>query len=379
MTPVTSLAFGPALKRARRAARLTQAQLTEAAGFSVVYISMLERGARHPQRTTLALLTDALDLSPTERAAWEGAAELGATATPDRHRGRGGTSSLPIGAFLGALPNGPLVGRDAERETIGGALEAVASEQGRFLILVGEPGVGKTRLAQEIVVLARAQGFQLLTGRCYEPQQSLAYAPFLEALAQAVTLLEAEASGQAPVAERWPEVARLLPDYALTTATPSAPNDPNAQQRLFAQVRRLLEALMRRRPLALLLDDLHWADAASLDLLQHLARHTRDQPLLLVGTTRAVEAQRQHPLVDALRDLDRDELLEQLIVQPLAAEETATLIGATLGGADGAQGDACTVSAELATRIQARSEGNAASSAPGSAEGNAGAGRAAAS
>jgi transcriptional regulator with XRE-family HTH domain len=171
---------------ARRAAHLTQAQLAEAAGFSVFYISMLERGARQPQHTTLALLADALGLSPSERAALEGAAQLGAAAATDRQRGGEGTSSLPIGAFLGALPSGPLVGCDAERERIGGALRAVASGQGRLLVLIGEPGVGKTRLAQEIILLARAQGFRLLTGRCYEPQQSLAYAPFLEALAQAV-------------------------------------------------------------------------------------------------------------------------------------------------------------------------------------------------
>jgi transcriptional regulator with XRE-family HTH domain len=357
MTAVTSLAFGLALKRARRAARLTQAELAERAGFSVVYISMLERGARQPQRTTLALLADALALSSAERVALEAAAPDAA----ERRRGDdgAGTPQLPVGGFLGALPSGQLMGRERERAVIGAALEAVASGQGRLLMLVGEPGVGKTRLAQEIVVIARAQGFQLLTGRCYEPQQSLAYAPFLEALSQAVTLLEADVPGQAPVAERWPEVARLLPDSALPTAAPSAPDDRSAQQRLFAQVRRLLAALAERQPLALLLDDLHWADAASLDLLQYLARHMRDQLLLLVGTTRAVEAQRQHPLVDALSELRRDDLVQQLALPPLQQEETAALVGATLGGADGAQGDATTISAELAARIQARSEGNA--------------------
>ena len=65
-------------------------------------------------------------------------------------------------------------------------LAAVTSRQGRLLILVGEPGVGKTRLAQEITRKARAQGFRILTGRCYEPQQTIAYYPFLEALTMAV-------------------------------------------------------------------------------------------------------------------------------------------------------------------------------------------------
>src|SRR5262252_8605557 len=112
MGTAPSLAFGVLLKRARRAMRLTQAELAEVAGFSVVYISMLERGTRQPQRTTLALLADALDLSPSERATWEGAAQFSATAAPNRRRGDDGPSSLPIGAFLGALPSGPLVGRN---------------------------------------------------------------------------------------------------------------------------------------------------------------------------------------------------------------------------------------------------------------------------
>jgi tetratricopeptide (TPR) repeat protein/transcriptional regulator with XRE-family HTH domain len=348
-------AFGIALKRARRAAHLTQAQLAEAAGFSVVYISMLERGARQPQRSTVTLLADALALSSTERATWEEMVQRSAHHATARGRGHDEASPVPIGAFLGAAPSGPLVGREVEVQTIGGALAAVAAGQGRMLLLIGEPGVGKTRLAQEMTILARARGFRLLTGRCYEPQQSLAYAPLIEALTQSVPLIEAAALS--PLAERWPEVARLLPDHA--ARAPAGVDDGAARQRLYYQLTGLLSALAQRQPLALLVDDLHWADGASLEALQHLARHTRDQPVLLVGTTRAVEAARQHPLVDALRDLDRDELVQQLTLRPLAAEETADLIGVTLGGADGALGDASSISPELATRIQARSEGNA--------------------
>ena len=127
MRTAPSLAFGALLKRSRRAAQLTQAELAERAGFSVVYVSMLERGARQPQRTTLALLAEALGLSPSERATLEGAAQFSADRAPDRRHGDDGPSSLPIGAFLGALPSGPLVGRNAERARIGGALEAVAN------------------------------------------------------------------------------------------------------------------------------------------------------------------------------------------------------------------------------------------------------------
>ena len=89
-----------------------------------------------------------------------------------------------------------------------------------MLILVGEPGVGKTRLAQEITRKARAQGFRVLTGRCYEPQQTIAYYPFLEALTMAMA--GASPLMQTHLPERWPEVARLLPDHLASAQTPSS-------------------------------------------------------------------------------------------------------------------------------------------------------------
>ncbi len=141
---------------------------------------------------------------------------------------------------------------------------------------------------------------------------------------------------------------------------PAQLDDRNAQQRLFWQVTGFLGTLAEQTPLALLLDDLHWADSASLDLLQHLARHARERPILLVGTAREVEAQRQHPLADALSDLRRDESAR--------ADRGAT---ARVGGDERVdRGDAgrsrrrgearrTAVSPQLAQRIYARSEGNA--------------------
>src|SRR5262245_16441037 len=150
MEPAIVLAFGPLLKRHRRATHLTQAQLAERAGFSADYISKLERGARDPQRATVALLADAMGLSTSDRKILE--------ATVQRSRARHGdeAAQLPTGGFLGAVPAGPLVGRAAELEAITSALEMVASGHGQLLVLVGEPGVGKTRLAQEITLLAQA-------------------------------------------------------------------------------------------------------------------------------------------------------------------------------------------------------------------------------
>jgi transcriptional regulator with XRE-family HTH domain len=211
---VSTLTFGALLKRHRRAARMTQAQLAERAGFSVVYISMLERGARQPQRTTVALLVDTLALAPTERAALEAAARLpSAPLSLRRENGPvedAGTPVLPIGGFLGATPTGALVGRTEELATITAILAAGALGQGRLLVLVGEPGVGKTRLAQEITLRARAQGFRVITGRCYEPQQGVAYYPFLEALALAALCWMCAAVDGVSPAERACGLAAML-------------------------------------------------------------------------------------------------------------------------------------------------------------------------
>jgi transcriptional regulator with XRE-family HTH domain/tetratricopeptide (TPR) repeat protein len=342
--------FSLLLKRYRRAAHMTQAQLAERAGFSTDYISKLERGAREPQRATMILLTDALELSTIEREA------LQTTLQRARAGHDADTARLPIGGFLGAIPIGPFVGRETELDAIAVELKAVISGHGRLLVLAGEPGVGKTRLGQEITLRARAQGFLVLTGRCYEPQQTVAYYPFLEALALAEA--SADAGMKARLPQRWPEVIRLLPDRAVS-GQPIATqvDDRNAQQRLFWQATSFLRALADQSPLAVLLDDLQWADSASLDLLQHLARHTRERRILLVGTYRNLEVTR--PLAAALHDLSRDELVEHVAVGPLAREETTVLIGATLGAGEGAQAGAASVSPELARLIQQRSEGNA--------------------
>ncbi|MCA1670190.1 MAG: DUF2791 family P-loop domain-containing protein, partial [Thermomicrobia bacterium] len=117
----------------------------------------------------------------TVEALEEAVAEVGARATLGH--GAPEEQSMPIGGFLGALPSGVMVGRELEWERIIASLEEVASGSGRLILLSGEPGIGKTRLAQEVTLKARHWGFIVATGRCYEPEQAVPYYPFLEALA----------------------------------------------------------------------------------------------------------------------------------------------------------------------------------------------------
>jgi len=237
-------------------------------------------------------------------------------------------SPLPIGGFLGALPAGPLVARDDEVRRVMSAVHAVAGGSGRLVLLVGEPGVGKTRLAQEVTLAVRNRGFLVASGRCYAPQQVVPYYPFLEALA---TAYAAAPSGiRTSTQHRWPYLARLLPDQ-LGPAPTSSSEGQEEQQRLLRAVTGFLVAIAAEMPVALLLDDLHWADSATLDLLQHLARHTRAHRVLLLGTHRDLEVGRQRLLEQALRDLTREQLVERIEVRRLGQDETAALMAASFG------------------------------------------------
>jgi DNA-binding SARP family transcriptional activator len=233
----------------------------------------------------------------------------------------------PTGGFLGALPTGPIVARDDEIERLAMAADAVEAGTGRFLMLVGETGVGKTRLAQEVMLRLRDQDFRVLTGRCYERERGIIFSPFLEVLAQACASLPPAA--RLDILQRRPHIQRLLTEQAT-----AAEHD---QLQVAREVTGLLTSMADERPLALLLDDLHWADEASLGLLQHLARQTRGHRILLLATYRDTEIDRERPLRQIVRDLDREGLVERLTIRRFTEEETAALVTTTIGETEGAQ------------------------------------------
>jgi predicted ATPase len=254
---------------------------------------------------------------------------------------------LPIGGFLGSLPSSPLVARDDELRRLRAAIDAAAGGEGRTVLLAGEPGAGKTRLAQEATITLRDQGFVIAAGRCYEPEQTVPYYPFLDALAAVFDTAPASIRRDAP--RRWPYLAALLPEQ-IGVQEVAGGGEQDEQQRVFRAVTNFLEAICAAAPIAILLDDLHWADGASLKLLLHLARHTRTLPVLILGTYRDVEVGRQHPLEAALRDLQREGLVERVDVRRLQKEGTSALIGVTMG--------AERISDEFTELIHGRTEGN---------------------
>jgi YVTN family beta-propeller protein len=313
--------FGVLLTRYRMAAGLSQEQLAERAGLSSRGISDLERGARtRPHATTVHHLAQALGLSTDERTLFEEAA----------HRARGAVaqaslSSPPVGGFLGALPAEPLVGREEEQGRVRTVLDAVAGGTGQLLLLAGEPGVGKTRLAQDVMAQALERGFLVGTGRCYQRDRQMAYAPLFQALSEVPGT--APAPLQPVIRRRW-ESARRDVEGLLSDGV----NAADKRHHLFTVVTDFVMALAAEVPVALLLDDLHWADDGTIDLLQHLAQTTCGKRVLLLGTLRDAHLSEEHPvLAGTLQDLARERLAERMVVRRLSAEETASLAAGLMG------------------------------------------------
>ncbi len=222
----------------------------------------------------------------------------------------------------------PLVGRAAAFRHLVGNFQQARGGQAQAVLVVGEAGIGKTRLATEWVAWARAQGADIMRAHALEMGRRLPYQPLVEALRER---LEAE---NAPEDLWLAELARLLPELRVRYPDLPAPtqDELSAKVRLFEAVARLLDALTKRAPLVLLLEDLHWVDGASLDLLRYLghswSRH--GSRVLLLGTVRREGLELNPPLSTQLADLGRDLPLSQVSLQPLSQQETIHLIQAII-------------------------------------------------
>jgi transcriptional regulator with XRE-family HTH domain/tetratricopeptide (TPR) repeat protein len=308
--------MGDLLRRARRTAGLTQEDLAERAGLSARGISDLERGIiRAPRRDTLELLADALDLAPEERRHW----------LRRRRAIAAQTSVLPASSrmetrALVVLPPVPetVVGREHEQGQLRRLLDEGFAGRGRLVLLGGEAGIGKTTLAGLLCRAALERGALVLTGHCYDLAVTPPYGPWLE------------------ITDQYPATPELpaLPDV-LRRGT--GVGDLASQQALFAVARSFFAAVSARRPLVLVLEDLHWADPASLELLRDVARHVAALPLLLVVTYRIDELTRRHPLYQLLPLLVREAQPERIDLRPLDASDVQRLVAERYALAPGDQ------------------------------------------
>lgn len=235
------------------------------------------------------------------------------------------------------LPDEPLpeqsvfVGRDAELTELRTALAASFAGRGSLFLVSGEPGIGKTRLAEELTGDARRRGALVLVGRCWEAGGAPAYWPWAQALreyirtADAGTLRDQLGAGAAEVAQLIPELRQQLPDLPEPVTT-----DPDgARFRQFDAVAVFLRAVSAARPMVVVLDDLHAADPASLLLLQFVSRELRTSGLLIIGAFRELDPAAAPALTATVAELARESVTRRLTLRGLGAPEIADFVDAT--------------------------------------------------
>jgi len=232
---------------------------------------------------------------------------------------------------LDSLAGGVFVGRQQEMGELKAALEGTLSGRGRLVTLVGEPGIGKTRTAQELATYAGLRGAQVLWGRSYEGQGAPPYWPWVQAIRSYVRERDPEqlrsemGAGAADIAEIVSDVTEQLPGLQ---APPQLEPD-QARFRLFDSITAFFKSAGLRRPLVLILEDLQWADQPSLLLLEFVARELAGSRLLLIGTYRDVEISRHHPLYQTLGELTRESAgggFQRVVLRGLGQEDVGRFI-----------------------------------------------------
>ena len=223
------------------------------------------------------------------------------------------------------------VGRESELAMLLAGLDDAFAGRGRLFLLSGEPGIGKSRLADELVARARARGAEVLFGRCWEAGGAPAYWPWMQSLRVHIRetepdLLRAEAGpGAAELVHLLPELREVLPGIREA----ASPDSEGARFRLFDATVEFLRRASERRPLVLVLDDLHAADTPSLLLLQFLARELGSSPLLVLGAFRDVDPVPSPALSAMLAEVAREPLTRRILLAGLSAPAVARYVEQT--------------------------------------------------
>lgn len=224
------------------------------------------------------------------------------------------------------------VGRERVLRRVAEAFDSVLAGRGRTVLLVGEPGIGKSRTAERALERVGTRAGRHV-GRCFEGEGAPSFWPFVQILRSLLDEIDEDESaeplrsGDADLLPLVPELAERLPRLARSEVL----EGEQARFRLFDSVAGFLRRCAKRRPLALLLEDLHWADRDSMLLANFLAGALRDAAVLIVGTHRDVDGLRDHPLGTLLRDLARAPHCERIVLRGLEPDQVVELLERTAG------------------------------------------------
>ena len=234
------------------------------------------------------------------------------------------TATIPATA---ASPQGLFVGRDGERDALTRGLDDAFAGSGRLFLLVGEPGIGKSRLAEQLSADARARGAEVIVGRSWEAGGAPAYWPWVQALRAHVERGKPEAlRTQAGAGGAF--LGQLVRSSSYCSGAVGAPaiESESARFRLFEAVASFLKRAAALRPLVLILDDLHAADEPSLLLLQFVAREVAESRLLIIGAYRDVDPTISEPLTAALVEMAREPTTRTIALAGLDEVDVAQFI-----------------------------------------------------
>ncbi|MGI8762505.1 MAG: ATP-binding protein, partial [Ilumatobacteraceae bacterium] len=311
--------FGdPVIEAARLCARCESGQVVAA---DIVRLTAGRRSRRECHSLGGLTLTGLPDPVETVEVLWE---PLG---------GAGTGPVVPLPGRLGVRPAAGVVGREAEMVAMLDAFKRVAGGEGREVFLIsGEAGLGKTTLAAETARAASDGGACVLFGHC-EEDLATPYQLFAEALGHYVTHAP-EAQLVAHVDAHGSELVRLVPALSsrLPGLPPSKATDADTEcYQLFAAVVGLLAVVSQHQPVVVVLDDLQWADKASLQLLRHLIAADQPMRLLVLGSYRDGELSRSHPLLETLAGLHREHGVARIELTGLDDTGVISLMEAAAG------------------------------------------------
>lgn len=221
----------------------------------------------------------------------------------------------------------PYVGREAERRVLRDRLDAAAAGTGGLVFVVGEPGIGKTRLVEEVVADLADDAATVLVGGCHDGDV-VAHAPFVEALTAWVRRTPSEEVAGV-LGQDAAVIGRIVPAVRASLADVGEPLPVAAEEataRLHEAVAAVVARLADRAPVVLVLDDLHWADDGTVALTRAVAREATRCPAVVVATYRDTDLDRRHPLAQALPLLRREVEPTRIALSGLAADEVQRLL-----------------------------------------------------